>query len=58
MDQVTTSIGVRKKQDAGASMNNQCELDRLMNLFAEPEPEPLTPEQILDNERLERIKAL
>ena len=28
----------------------------LMSLFAEPEPAPLTPEQILDNERLERIR--
>jgi len=33
-----------------------CELDRLMSMFKEPEPTPLTPEQILDNERLERIK--
>lgn len=40
-----------KARKAGA-----CELDRLMNLFAEPEPTPLTPEQILDNERLEKIR--
>ena len=28
----------------------------LMSLFTEPEPTPLTPEQILDNERLEKIR--
>jgi hypothetical protein len=33
-----------------------CELDRLMNMFTDPEPTPLTPEQILDNERLEKIR--
>ena len=36
-----------KARAAGA-----CELDRLMSMFQEPEPAPLTPEQILDNERL------
>lgn len=40
-----------KARAAGA-----CELDRLMSMFKEPEPAPLTPEQILDNERLEMIK--
>ena len=40
-----------KARAAGA-----CELDRLMSMFKEKEPTPLTPEQILDNERLERIK--
>jgi len=37
-------------------MNNQCELDRLMNLFAEPEPTLLTPAEIADNEKLEKIR--
>ena len=35
----------------------KCELDRLMEMFKEPEPAPLTPEQILDNERFERIRS-
>lgn len=34
----------------------KCELERLMEMFKEPEPAPLTPAEIADNERLERIK--
>lgn len=34
----------------------KCELDRLMEMFKEPEPAPLTHAEIADNERLERIK--
>ena len=40
-----------KARKAGA-----CELDRLMNLFAEPEPTPLTQDEINDLQRIERIK--
>lgn len=34
----------------------ECELDRLMSMFAEPEPEPLTQAEIDDLKRLERIR--
>ena len=33
-----------------------CELDRLMNLFAEPEPTPLTQDEINDLHRLEKVR--
>lgn len=42
---------MEKARKAGA-----CELDRLMAMFQEPEPKPLTPAEIADNERLEKVK--
>jgi hypothetical protein len=40
-----------KARKAGA-----CELDRLMNMFTDPEPAPLTQDEINDLQRIEKIR--
>lgn len=44
------AVSQEKARKAGA-----CELDRLMSMFKEPEPAPLTPAEIADKQRAERL---